>query len=92
MVLISEEELRALIREEVKHFAPLVEIQNEEERPVTQEEICNFLNISEPTVIRWRNKKVIPFLKIGSRVLYQNTKVIAALERNGKGTNYRKHS
>ncbi len=84
MVLITEEDLRVLIREEVKNFAPLVEIKNEAEQPVSQAEICRFLNVTEPTIIRWRKKKLVPFLQIGSRVLFQKSKVIAALERNNK--------
>lgn len=84
MVFITEEELRALIREVVKNFAPLVEIKNEAEQPISQAEICRFLNVTEATIIRWRKKKLIPFLQIGSRVLYQKSKVIVALGRNNK--------
>ena len=60
-------------------------------KPVNQKELCAFLGLSEPTVIRWRKKGVIPSMKIGSAIRYDVNKVIEALEvrdkkfgRNGK--------
>jgi hypothetical protein len=57
-------------------------VQNEQ--PINTKELINFLDITEPTLIRWRKKGKIPFLKIGSRILYQKGAVLAALE-NKKG-------
>jgi excisionase family DNA binding protein len=54
------------------------------EDPVNTKALCTFLNITEPTLIRWRKKGKIPFLQIGSRILYQKSAVISALE-NRKG-------
>lgn len=54
------------------------------EKPINTKELLTFLDITEPTLIRWRSKGKIPFLKIGSRILYQKTEVIRALE-NKKG-------
>ena len=56
------------------------------EQPITTKEICNFLGITEPTIIRWRKKGKIPFLQVGSRILYQKSAVLKALE-NKKGAN-----
>lgn len=50
-----------------------------------QKELCTFLNLSEPTIIRWRQKGKIPFMKIGSAIRYDLNKVIAALEVEKKG-------
>jgi len=54
------------------------------EQPINTKELINFLDITEPTLIRWRKKGKIPFLKIGSRILYQKSAVLAAIE-NKKG-------
>ena len=54
------------------------------EQPINQQALCQFLGITEPTVIRYRKKGKIPFLQIGNRILYQKDKVISALE-NKKG-------
>ena len=49
-------------------------------------ELCKRLNITEPTVIRWRAKGLIPFLNIGSAVRFNYLEVIEALEtKNKKG-------
>ncbi len=58
---------------------------NNDEPPITTKELCTFLGITEPTVIRWRKKGKIPYLQVGSRILYQKCAVINALE-NKKGT------
>jgi len=86
MILLTEDEFRALIRDEFKNITPIVGQKQEDEQPVSQQEICRFLNISEPTIIRWRRVKgKIPFLKIGSRILYQKSAVLAALENKKRG-------
>lgn len=54
------------------------------EQPVNTKEICTFLDITEVTLIRWRKKGKIPFLQVGSRILYQKSAVLAALQ-NKKG-------
>jgi hypothetical protein len=51
-------------------------------KPVTTKELCAFLGITEPTAIRWRKKKAIPYYTIGSAVRYDLPKVIASLENN----------
>src|SRR5690606_11936464 len=53
-------------------------------KPITQKELCDYLSITEPTVIRWRNKGKIPFMKIGSAIRYDINAVTAALEANNK--------
>lgn len=53
-------------------------------KPVTAPELCQYLNISPPTLIRWRKKGKIPFLKIGGSIRYDKVAVIAAIE-NKKG-------
>jgi hypothetical protein len=57
----------------------------ENEQPVTTKQLISFLGITEPTLIRWRIKKLIPHLKIGSRILYQKSAVLAALENKKRG-------
>ena len=42
--------------------------------------LCQKLNLSEPTVIRWRKKGKIPFIIIGSSIRYNWPKVIEKLE------------
>ena len=50
------------------------------EQPVSTRDLCAFLDITEPTLIRWRNKGKIPFLQVGSRKLYQKSAVVAAIQ------------
>ncbi|GGC18267.1 hypothetical protein GCM10011386_07700 [Parapedobacter defluvii] len=43
--------------------------------------LLNRLDLSEPTVIRYRQKGMIPFLQVGSAVRYDYQKVLEALEK-----------
>lgn len=47
---------------------------------ITQEELCKRLIISKPTVIRWRKKSKIPYIKIGDSIRYNWKSVIESLE------------
>ena len=55
------------------------------ERPLTVKEMCGFLGVTEATIIRWRAKGKIPYMKLGSRVLFSKSAVIKALEQKKKG-------
>ena len=52
---------------------------------IDTKELCKRLNITEPTVIRWRKKGLVPFLNIGSSVRFNYENVLHALEvKKGK--------
>ena len=53
----------------------------EDEKPITTKELCEYLGITEPTVLRWRKKGEIPFFCIGSAVRFRKSEVIKALEK-----------
>ena len=46
---------------------------------------CKFLHISRSTLLRLRNTKSIPFIKIKRRVLYNKTDLNDYLSRKNKG-------
>lgn len=45
-------------------------------------ELCRRLDISEPTAIRWRKKKKIPFFSIGASIRYNWVTVVQQLEKS----------
>lgn len=49
-------------------------------KPVTTQQLCEFLGVTEPTILRWRKQKKIPFFTIGTAVRFDLDKVIKALE------------
>jgi excisionase family DNA binding protein len=93
---LTTPEVRQLFREELETYFgnhdPNNSISAKDEQPVTQQEICRFLNISLPTLIRWKKKRVIPYLEVGSRQLFLKSKVILAIENNKKGSKNGKQS
>jgi excisionase family DNA binding protein len=86
LVIVKSEDLRKLIREELLKLPTQSETYKASFPPLTTKQLCEFLGISEPTVIRWRKKGKIPFFQIGSSLRYDKEAVLKALENTkGKG-------
>ena len=64
---------------------PLVE----KKPPVTTKELCKFLGVTPPCLLRYRKKGVLPYLNIGSKILFDLDKVLLAIENN-KIKNFRR--
>jgi len=46
--------------------------------------LCEKLNLSLPTLVRWRQKGKIPFMNIGASIRYDFNKVLQAIEVSKK--------
>ena len=66
---------------------PSISNQSKNEQPITTKQLCKFLSITEPTVIRWRKKGKIPFMQIGSALRYDKEAVIKAISDKRTGGN-----
>jgi excisionase family DNA binding protein len=80
LVLIETNELRQLIRDELTSLAPKGDKDKSVLPPITTKQLCEFLRVTEPTIIRWRKKGKIPFMQIGSSVRFDLSAVVSALE------------
>jgi excisionase family DNA binding protein len=58
-------------------------IPHDTESLVSQKDICQFLNISEPTLVKMRRRKEIPFSNTGRKYLYNKSEVSYALNNKG---------
>lgn len=75
IILAEFRELKEIIKNLPQaQLMPLPEI-------INTEELCKRLYLSEPTVITWRRKRLIPFFKIGTSIRYNWPKVVEALEK-----------
>ncbi len=85
---LTTPEVRELFRQELERYFSSNELKQssnvQTEQPITTKELCEFLGITEPTVIRWRKKGKIPFMQIGSSIRFDLTAVLAALEVKSK--------
>jgi excisionase family DNA binding protein len=88
MNLLSQElrqELRLIVREEML----LIQAETKTEAIpemvfCNQQKACEILQITEPTIIRWRNKGKIPFIQIGSSIRYDMNEVVKTLKIKAK--------
>lgn len=67
----SEDEFKALmqglLREELQRIGIAANGGSSDKEIISAKVLCQRLDISEPTLISWRKKKKIPFMKVGSR-------------------------
>ena len=48
---------------------------------LSENQLCERLNISRTTISRYRKENKIPYLKVGNNIRYEYNKVLKALER-----------
>ena len=88
MELVQETNCRAMlnelstlsdyIREMRTHYKP----QMNGERYYTTEEVCQMLKITKRTLQQYRDDGVIPFVALPGKMLYRESDLRAALEKN----------
>lgn len=87
LYLATENQLKSLVLQCVREAMEETTAQSRFEQAGANPEIIDTkelllrLGLSEPTVIRYRQKGVIPFLQVGSAIRYDYQKVLDALEK-----------
>ena len=90
-IISTQDELQAYFNQSVENalknlgFPGSVAAKGPEEKPITVKELQEFLGVTEATIIRWRKKGKIPFMQLGSRILFNRSAVLTALESKKKG-------
>ena len=89
LYLATETQLKSVVMECVKEAlqdaAPTQTCHDAQPEIIDTKTLLTRLDLSEPTVIRYRQKGVIPFLQVGSAIRYDYQKVLEALERRKGG-------
>jgi excisionase family DNA binding protein len=78
------ERVRVIVKEEIETIASKQVDSQPEIKIVDGKELCKFLNITAPTLIRMRKRKSIPFIKAGRTIRYDIHKVMNALKKNSQ--------
>lgn len=73
--------IKIAVKEVLDEMQPTIKESATLTKPVTTKELCDFLRITEPTVMRWKKKGKIPYMNIGTAVRFDLYKVLAALEK-----------
>ena len=53
----------------------------EDDEILSENQLCERLNLSRTTISRYRKENKIPYLKVGNNIRYEYNKVLKALER-----------
>lgn len=84
---LSKEEFRAMIREELKQVITDDQKSQQDtgdsEEFLTVEETCKMLKISKPTLYVRMDDGSIPFIRLGSRLLFVKEDVLKAIKQKG---------
>lgn len=85
VIVTSKAELSAIIAKAIADnmaMQPGSTTGKEETEIINTDVLCKRLDVSEPTIIRLRKAKKIPFFTVGTAVRYNYNEVIKALENN----------
>jgi len=89
LYLATESQLKSVVMECVKEalqgVTPTQAGYDAHPEIIDTKALLTRLDLSEPTVIRYRQKGVIPFLQVGSAIRYDYRKVLDALEKRKGG-------
>lgn len=84
---LSKDEFRAMLREELMQVISddhngQTDSDNSEEF-LTVEEVCKLIKISKPTLYERMKDSSIPFIRLGSRLLFVKEDVLKAIKQKG---------
>jgi len=73
--------VRQVVREEIATTPKQGVTTSDDNKLITQAELCEYLDVSKQTIIKWQKKKAIPFYEIGSAVRYRLSDVLKSIEK-----------
>lgn len=86
LVHVSIEDMTSIMREvvatelqKVKELISLTPKEDDSDKILTREEVCKLLKVSLTTLFNWNNDKTLVNYKVGRRVYYMKTDVLALL-------------
>jgi len=47
---------------------------------LTGKEVCRMLNVSARTLQKWRNNRIMPFIRLKGKILYRHSDIIGCME------------
>jgi excisionase family DNA binding protein len=80
-IIFSFEDLKNLIQETVQKTISQTLQKKELEKIYSKKEAAEYLNVSQPTIDRWKKQKRINYSKIGGKVTFTETDLIEALQK-----------
>lgn len=87
IIVTTSDELRGLIGETVRSILSEVLPQQQpaltepEEKLINEHELRKMLGLSHPTILRLRKQGLLPYLRLGKRIMYSPTEVLLAMQR-----------
>ena len=81
---IAIENIETIVQQIISELKELRASQPINEPPIDSKELMKRLAISEPTLIRMRKRKAIPFLEVCGHYRYVWIEVVKALQKNKK--------
>ncbi|RDC55351.1 DNA-binding protein [Pedobacter chinensis] len=70
--------LKSRIEEILKNYRPVMN----GEIYLSGEDVCKLLHISKRTLQQYRDDNILPYIQIGGKIIYKETDIIIALEKN----------
>lgn len=83
--ITTQEELQAVISECIRKaltdFPNAVQVtQSEDDDIIDTDELCKRLDVSKPTLLRWRKKGKLKAMKLGGSIRYNYAEVLKSMD------------
>lgn len=72
------QQLRNRIEEILKNFRPVMN----GEIYLSGQDVCELLHIRKRTLQQYRDDKILPYIKIGGKIIFKQSDLLATLEQN----------
>ena len=85
LVLLTESQLEEIVQKAVQKTVTSNSLKNEEgdqNEWLTNKRVCEMLSVTPKTMQNYRDKGIIPFAKVGSRIFYRRNDINTLLESN----------
>lgn len=80
--IVNHQEAMLLLRNKIewilKNYRPLMN----GEIYLSGQQVCELLHISRRTLQQYRDDKILPYIQIGGKILFKQSDILTALERN----------
>ena len=70
--------LKSRIEEILLHYRPVMN----GEIYLSGEQVCELLHISKRTLQQYRDDEILPYIRIGGKIIFKQSDILAALERS----------
>ncbi len=81
---LTVEQLKKIVKESIKEELSNSDSFQKEEKILNAKQAASFLNVSAPTIHKWKKENVIPFHRKGGRIYFIESELVESILQSKK--------